>query len=219
MSKVPGTKTLLKETLDLYGNLLIPFMKIRRDIWFPTEPEREETDGEHGYTLSMLAITLAERMKLNLDTGLIAKYALVHDLVEVHAGDVSARSDPVAIERKAQKEQEAFLIIKEKYLKNAPWIATYIEKYEERNDEESKFVYATDKFMGALAWLAGDGARWGSNYTAQDGSDYHRVVAGLRKKARIYPPLLDLFDEIHNLLDKKRPEFYEKSKHEVFKHP
>lgn len=209
----------MTELLHLYSNLVIPFMKIRRDIWFPTESFRQETDGEHAYTLSMLAITLAERMHLNLDTGRIAKYALVHDLVEVHAGDVSARSSTAALAQKADREQEAFLLIKDTYLHHAPWIAEYIEKYESRSDEESKFVYATDKLMGAMAWLAGNGERWATNYKDTDGADYHRVVAVLREKVRLYPPLIELFDTLHEHLDAHRPQFYEQSKHEPYRDP
>lgn len=219
MSRIPGNKKLVGEVLGLYGNLIIPFMKVRRDIYFPTEPDRLETDGEHAYTLSVIAITLCERMKLDLDTGLIAKYALVHDLVEAHAGDVSARADDAALAQKAKREHEAFLLIKERHVEHAPWIAEHIEMYEKRTNDEARFVYATDKLMGAFSWLAGDGTNWASNYPDKDGKDYRKVVERLRKKASVYPPLLDLFDEVHHILDQKRPAYYEKSKGMKYKQP
>jgi 5'-deoxynucleotidase YfbR-like HD superfamily hydrolase len=219
MGKVPGPEKLMDELLDLYKELVLPFMKIRRDMPFPTEGERDETDGEHAYTLSMIAITLAERMKLNLDTGLIAKYALVHDLVEVHAGDVSARADAGTLAKKAKREQESFLLIKDKYLDHAPWIVEYIEKYESRQDDESKFVYAADKLMGALVRIAGDGVNWASYYTDPDGKDYHRVVEVLRKKAKSYPPLIELFETFHARLDELRPGYFDQSKGKAFKQP
>ncbi len=209
----------MREVLDLYANLIVPFMKIRRDMPFPTEPERDETDGEHAYTLAMIAITLAERMHLNLDSGLIAKYALVHDLVEVHAGDTSVRASDAELQAKVDKEHEAFLLIKDKYLRHAPWIAEYIERYEARNDEESRFVYAADKIMGALVRITGEGSEWASYYPEADGSGYHRVVKNLRKKATIYPPLLELFDTIHGHLDDLRPEYYERTKAKEYRQP
>lgn len=219
MSKVPSSDTLLSELVDLYANLVIPFMKIRRDMPFPTEPERDETDGEHAYTLAMLAITLAERLKLGLDTGLIAHYALVHDLVEVHAGDTSVRASDADLQAKVDKEHEAFLLIKEKYLRHAPWIAEHIERYESRVDEESKFVYAADKMMGALARMAGDGAGWASYYPEANGASYHRIVKNLRKKAAVYPPLLDLFDTVHTRLDDLRPAYFERTKDTEYRQP
>lgn len=219
MRKVPSTQTLFKEITELYGSLIVPFMTIRRDMPFPTESDREETDGEHAYTLAMIAITLSERMKLGLDTGLTAKYALVHDLVEVHAGDTSVRASDAVLATKTDREHEAFLLIKDRYLEHAPWIAEHIEAYESRADEESKLVYAADKFLGALTRIAGDGARWAEYYPSADGSDFHKVVARLRHKAEIYPPLLDLFDAIHDHLDELRPSYYQKTKGSKFIDP
>ncbi len=219
MSKKPSAQTLFKEIRDLYGELIVPFMTIRRDMPFPTEPDREETDGEHAYTLAMIAITLSERMKLGLDTGLIAKYAMVHDLVEIHAGDTSVRASESELATKIDREHEAFLLIKERYLGHAPWVAEHIEAYEKRANEESKLVYAADKFLGALTRIESNGARWAEYYPDADGSDFHKVVERLRKKAEIFPPLLDLFDEIHNSLDELRPVYYEKTKGSKFRDP
>lgn len=195
------------ELLDLYVGLIIPYMKLRRDIPFPTEPERNETDGEHAFTLAILAITVAERLKLNLDSGLIAKYALVHDLVEAHAGDVSARASEEHHTAKPDKEHEAYLVIKQQYQEVAPWIPNTIESYEARSNPEALYVYAMDKCTGAFNMLAGDGARWSEFFPEADGSDYYRVVARLRKKAEAYPDILPLFDFVHDLLDQRRQSY------------
>lgn len=196
----------MDELLGLYSELLLPFMKVRRDMPFPTEPDRDETDGEHAFALAMIAITVSERMKLGLDSGLIAQYALVHDLVEAHAGDVSVRDmhDDKAHQVKKDREHEAYLLIKDRFVEHAQWVPEYIERYEAQNDDESKLVYTVDKFMGCLVRMAGDGIRWSSYYPGIDGKKYHAVVARLRKKAEVYPPLLDLFDVFHDELDKRR---------------
>ena len=209
MGKASTTQSsvIVRDLLHLYTELLIPFMKVRRDIPFPTESERGETDGEHAFTLSMFALTLAERMKFPLDRGLIAQYALVHDLVEAHAGDVSARSSDEALVVKVNKEREALLVIKEQFVDKAAWIPELIAKYEARADEEAKFVYATDKLMGAFAWLAGNGEQWHLNYPEVDGAQFHFVYARLRKKASLYPPLLDVFDKLHEQLDQAWPAY------------
>ncbi len=202
---------LSRELEALYVDLLIPFMKVRRDMPFPTEPERSETDGEHAFSLSMFALTINDRLKLGLDNGKIAQYALVHDLVEAHAGDISARSTDEEQLIKIDREREASLIIKKQFTRTTPWIPRLIEAYEAKSDEESKFVYAVDKLMGSYTWIAGKGAGWSHTYTKQDGSDYHRVVARLRKKASVYPELLPLFDLIHEQLNQARKRYAESS--------
>jgi 5'-deoxynucleotidase YfbR-like HD superfamily hydrolase len=204
--------SLVEDLLDLYKVLLLPFMKVRRDMPFPTEPERDETDGEHAFTLGMVAITIVERLNLKLDTGLIAKYALVHDLVEAHAGDISVRDmhDDKVNKIKRDKEHEAYLVIKNNFKSEAAWIPKLIEQYEARQYEEAKFVYAVDKTMGALVRMAGDGIRWASYYPEPDGTSYHAVVKRLRQKAKAYPPILDLFDEFHDELDRRRLEYHKR---------
>lgn len=200
----PDERKIMNDVLDLYNGLLIPYMKVRRDLPFPTEPDRKETDGEHAFMLAVVAITIAEKMNLKLDHGKIAQYAIIHDLVEAHAGDVSARSSDKEQEIKINKEKEAFLVIKKRFAKKIPWIPKLIEAYEAKADEEAKFVYAVDKQMGSYTWIAGGGVGWLNDYHDPDGSSYHRVVKRLRKKASIYPKLLKLFDTLHDELDKRR---------------
>lgn len=195
---------LMEDILDLYDGLLIPYMKVRRDIPSLVDKEGQETDGDHAFMLAMVSITLAYRMGLELDHGKIAQYALIHDLVEAHAGDISARSTDEEQVIKIDREREARLIIKERYAKKAQWIPELIESYEAKSDEEAKFVYAVDKQMGTYTWMAGKGKGW---YYRPDGTDFHQVVKRLRKKASVYPELLPLFDEIHEELDKRRKNY------------
>jgi 5'-deoxynucleotidase YfbR-like HD superfamily hydrolase len=197
---------LTSEILKLYGDLLLPFMKVRRDMPFPSENGRQETDSEHVFTLGMVAITIADRLKLGLDTGLIAKYALVHDLVEAYAGDVSARSED-EYDLKHHKEHEAYLKIKENYAESAPWIAQLIEQYENKQDEESRFVYAIDKTMGALVRIIDNGETWEDYYPQVDGSGFHKVKEKLRKKAKSHPEALEFFDAIYGELDSRWPAY------------
>lgn len=199
------------ELLDLYEGLLLPFLKVRRDMPFPSERGRQETDGEHAFTVSVIAITVAERMGLALDTGLIAKYGLVHDLVEAYAGDVSVRNGGRAYEEKDAAELEALDKIKDKYADSAPWIPKYIEMYEEKADEESRFVNAIDKCMGALVRMADHGETWAEYYPEEDGSEFHRVVPRLRKKAASSPDGLLLFDAFYSELEKRWPLYLAKA--------
>lgn len=201
----PTPQQVTEELLALYNELLIPFMKVRRDMPFPTEPERQETDGEHAFTLAVLAPTLAQRLGLELNIDLVIRYALIHDLVEAYAGDISVRHAQYA--HKAAKEHEALLQIEERFRGSAPWIADSIARYEARTDAESRFVYAADKLVGALARLADDGVSWADYYPETDGSTYHAVVKLLREKAEAYPELLPIFDYLHDYLDKEWPRY------------
>ena len=199
------------DDLDIfYKKLLIPYMRIRRDMPFPGEPERMETDAEHAFTLAMVAISLNERLKLQLDNGKTAMYALVHDLVEVHAGDVSIKAKDADHAQKEANELEAYKIIKQDFAEIFPWVHTQIEQYEAKKDKETQFVYIVDKYMGALAWIAGDGKNWATYYPQEDGTLYHTVLNRLRSKVSKFnqSELLELFDVLHARLEKNRELYF-----------
>ncbi len=192
------------DLITLYKKLLVPFMKIRRDMPFPAEAHRAETDGEHAFTLAMVALSLNEKLELNFDHAKISKYALVHDLVEVHAGDVSVKASHSDHESKEQREKEALEVIKQDFSSSFPWIHQTIEAYEAREDDESKFVYVTDKILGALGWLAGDGKGWQTYYPKDRPDLYALAYNRLRTKvvAMNDERMLELFDFIHQELER-----------------
>jgi len=216
MGKQKST-ALMHDLMELYADLLVPFMNVERDVPYIGQPSRSETDGEHTFTLAMLAITINEQLGFGLDDGLISRYALVHDLVEAHAGDVSIRASDAELAKKADTEHEAYLIIQKQFAKKAAWIPTLIHSYEARTDREACFVYAVDKMVVGLARMVGNGARWMEYYPEPDGSLYHRVVALLRQKVEVFPELLELFDVIHDELDRRRVEYLKRDSNQQSK--
>lgn len=77
---------MLQNTLKALS-LLHDFQKVERVVFVP-QRDRQENDVEHSYLLAMLAWQLAEILAPQLSKEKVIKYALVHDLVEVYAGDV-----------------------------------------------------------------------------------------------------------------------------------
>ncbi|MDR0369175.1 MAG: HD domain-containing protein [Candidatus Peribacteria bacterium] len=59
------------------------------------ESETLENDLEHGYQLTMFARLVVDYLQFPLQKNLVIKYALVHDIVEVYAGDTLFSSPEV----------------------------------------------------------------------------------------------------------------------------
>ena len=165
--------------------------------------ERNENDAEHSFALGIIALSIEERMQLGLDRGLIAQYALIHDLIEVYAGDVSAR-DHKNYHKKHASELNALKRMSQKFKATQPWMVELINSYENRADDESRFVYAIDKIMGAIVMTASGETVWENYYPEPDGSSLRKTINALRKKAEAFPELLSLFDHVHDYLDKER---------------
>lgn len=116
--------------------------------------ESHENDAEHSYELAIVCWFLANeinRIDATLDMEKILKYALVHDLVEVYAGDTNS-FDEEAVATKKEREYAAFEKIRQEFVL-FPEMISSIENYEDQMDSESVFVRSVDKIQPMLASL------------------------------------------------------------------
>lgn len=123
---------------------------------------RRETDAEHSFHLALMACILSEYANESIDVCKVMKMVLVHDIVEIDAGDADCY-DPAANEGKEQREQLAaqriFALLpqdqKNEYL--SLW-----QEFEARQTPEAKFANSLDRFApcilnykkGGLSWQA-----------------------------------------------------------------
>ena len=85
IKSVMGNKISLKKVID-FVELLNRYRRVKRIVMVNKE-NRWENDIEHSYQLAMLAWYLLDSLKIKFNTDLVLKYALIHDIVEVYAGD------------------------------------------------------------------------------------------------------------------------------------
>ncbi len=135
------------------------FQQIQRVI-FATGEKRNENDAEHSYQLAMACWFVVQTKKLELDKNKIINYSLVHDLVEIYAGDTYFYSaDQNLQSSKPAREKAAFERIKKEFPKLKD-IHKAIKGYEALKDEESKLVYAMDKMIPVLNIYLDKGRNW-----------------------------------------------------------
>ena len=135
------------QNLEQFMTLLHSVERVKRAVHRPGEIESTNT-GEHTFELALLCWYIASGEKLHLSQEKILKYALAHDLVEAYSGDTPAY-DVVGQQTKAEREHAAYNRIKTDFTE-FPELATIIETYEAKADEESRFVYAVDKLIDPL---------------------------------------------------------------------
>jgi len=105
-----------------------------------------ENDAEHSYQLALVCWSANKQYNLGLEDELILKFALVHDLVEVYAGDTDAHDDKHKIKSKKENEEKAFEALKADYADFKEILET-IQRYEKKHDAEAQLVYTLDKFI------------------------------------------------------------------------
>lgn len=112
---------------------------------------RFENSAEHSWHLALAALTLAEHAPADLNIGQTIKLLLIHDLVEIGAGDLSFAADEAQLRLQASREQvaaaELFGTLPD------PQAADYLalwQEFEAQRTLESRFARAIDAFQPML---------------------------------------------------------------------
>jgi putative hydrolase of HD superfamily len=155
-----NTEHQARRLLDLQA-LLIEFLDIERLIYLPdgAKKVRRETDTEHSFHLAMLGWYLCGSYP-NLDKNKVIQYALAHDIVEIHAGDVMAVGRTEEQQTiKDRREAEALIKLKQDW-PDFPDLTDTIETYGQQSDPESIFVKALDKLTPLVLNILSEGKTW-----------------------------------------------------------
>ncbi|HUH74475.1 MAG TPA: HD domain-containing protein [Chitinophagales bacterium] len=122
--------------------------------------ERHENDAEHSWHLAMMAIILAEHSDQPIDVLKVVKMVLIHDIVEIDAGDVFIY-DTVKNHNNTEEE----LIAAKRIFgllptEQAEELIAIWEEFEEGRTEEAKFAKAMDRFEPLLQNTSNNGGTW-----------------------------------------------------------
>jgi putative hydrolase of HD superfamily len=179
------------------------FQKIERRV-LVKDVERWENDVEHCYQLAMLAWYIVDAFKLDLDVSLVMKYGMIHDFVEVYAGDTYIYDpDPTMHESKQQREADAAKQLREEFAEFVEF-NDLIDQYERKEDKESKFIYALDKIIPVMNIYLDNGRTWNKeNVTLQMLYD-HKI-----DKVSQSPEVKQYFDQLFAMLKEKESELFE----------
>ncbi|MEO6489699.1 MAG: HD domain-containing protein [Ferruginibacter sp.] len=121
---------------------------------------RSENDAEHSWHLAMMTIALAEHSNVPIDILKVLKMVLIHDIVEIDAGDVFLYDKTVSHcnteeERKAAERIFGMLPSDQSAELLAIW-----EEFEAGLTAEAKFAKSMDRLEPLLQNISNDGGTW-----------------------------------------------------------
>lgn len=138
-----------------------------------TQSGRAENDAEHSWALCLCVIVLAEHANVpDLDVLRVLKMVILHDLVEIDAGDTFAYDTAAMVgqhEREAKAADRIFGLLPSDQAREfrALW-----DEFEAKETPEAKFAAAVDRFQPMLLNCLTKGAAWNRHGVTHD-----RVVA------------------------------------------
>lgn len=136
------------EWLISFSKFIYTFRDIERTMYTKIN-DRMENDSEHSYQFAMICWYIISTKWLSLSLDKVIKYALVHDLVEIYAWDTDTFWSVELKNSKEEREKNAFEKIKKEFTKFHEMI-NCISEYEQKDNEEAKFVYAIDKIIAPI---------------------------------------------------------------------
>lgn len=114
------------------------------------DASRNENDAEHAWHFSLLALILQEYANDRIDVNKVIKMALIHDIVEIDAGDVIAydtKNRILAEEKERKAADRIFGMLPEDQRDE---FITIWNEFEERKTPEARFAAALDRFEPIL---------------------------------------------------------------------
>jgi len=134
-----------------------------------TDPARRENSAEHSWHLAVMALVLADHAPPGTDPGRVIAMLLVHDLVEIDAGDLFLYADEAQHARQEEAERAAadriFALLP---ARQASQIRALWDDFEERQTPEARFARALDRLQPMLANFQAGGGTWVSHGITAD---------------------------------------------------
>ena len=121
---------------------------------------RRENDAEHAWHMAIMVYLLKEYANEEFDVAKAMMMALIHDIVEIDAGDTYAY-DPKGLETQKEREEQAaeriFGILPDDQEEE---LKSLFEEFEASKTPEARFVRAMDNFQPLLLNDSNDGSDW-----------------------------------------------------------
>lgn len=121
---------------------------------------RKENDAEHAWHMAIMAYLLREYANEEVDIAKVMLMCLIHDVVEIDAGDTYAY-DPKGLESQKEREDAA----KERIYSLLPGeqkdeLIALFDEFEENKTAEARFAHAMDNFQPLLLNNSNGGTDW-----------------------------------------------------------
>lgn len=122
--------------------------------------DRHENDAEHSWHLAMMALILMEHANTNINLLKVLKMLLIHDIVEIDAGDTflfDTQKNHVNTDEELLAANRIFGLLPTDQKEE---LMTIWQEFEAGESADAKFAKAMDRFEPVLQNHSNDGGTW-----------------------------------------------------------
>ncbi len=129
---------------------------------------RQENDAEHAWHMAIMAYLLQEYANEEVDLLKVIMMCLIHDVVEIDAGDTYAYDDENLVTQKAREDAA-----KERIYSLLPGdqkkkLIELFDEFEAGESAEARFAHALDNFQPLILNDSNDGGDWKDHRVNKD---------------------------------------------------
>ena len=189
---IPGQSSRFKKQIEFI--LEVDKLKhvLRQTILM--DRSRRENSAEHSWHISLLVFILADYSKdTDIDLFHVMKMLVIHDLVEIDAGDTYCYDDKGRKDQYQREEIAADRIFGLLPADQAAEFRALWDEFEKRETAESRFANALDRVQPFLHNYFTDGQTWQANNITR-----HQVHQRMRPVKDGAP---ELWDYVNTLID------------------
>ncbi len=153
---------------------------------------RNENDAEHAWHMALMAYLLREYANEPVDITKVMLMCLIHDVVEIDAGDTYAYDDEglkTQHEREDKAKERIFSLLPDDQKQE---LIALFDEFEDYETPESKYAHAMDNLQPLLLNNSNDGSDWLEHGVTKD------QVYGRQNKTRLGSE--KLFEEVTDRL-------------------
>ena len=133
-----------------------------------SDGERKENDAEHSWHLALSAILLKEYVSEEIDLLKVITMVLIHDIVEIDAGDTYAYDSVGAKDKREREEKAADRIFNILPTEQGQYFRELWEEFESYETEDAKYAHLLDNFQPMLLNDASKGKSWSEHQVKKE---------------------------------------------------
>ena len=154
---------------------------------------RLENSAEHSWHVALLAVLLRDAAPAGVDHARVLRMLLVHDLVEVDAGDTFCYDADANLGREDREQAAAARLFGILPAEQARELAALWEEFEAAESADARFAAALDRFQPLLLNFYGGGGSWREHAITR--AQVLRRMDPIREGApALWPMVLDVVD-------------------------
>ncbi|MBL4854069.1 HD domain-containing protein [bacterium AH-315-J19] len=132
------------------------------------DKSRRENTAEHSWHLAMYALILGENTRASVNIDRVIKMLLIHDIVEIDAGDTPIHGTQGLTEQVALEEAAADRIFGILPKKQGEALCALWHEFEAANTEDAKFAKALDRLQPLIQNVETGGGTWSESEVTEE---------------------------------------------------